>query len=240
MSSTPLRRIEYTLQRTLDGFCDRMLRFDKVGFTHDEFLTMFAPPEHHDMLKEVRHIAHVSSSSTTLCAQMREPDGIRAKKVDVLFHLHGDDAPLTPKGSRVLANTPTHLLDRLTSRVNHEVDIRSQFSLAKAVMSWLDNNCDNLATIRFVWPSILTLLTSAEHDDRCQRKAEQVREFKTQRLPFLPPQIREACRLTSGTIAAASLLTSEDPKPFKAPVTFSVHNINAPVNWGPLGTVGAE
>jgi hypothetical protein len=215
-----------------------MLRFDKVGFTHDEFLTMFAPPEHHEMLKEVRKIAHVSSSTSYLTTVLK--DGVNANKVDVEFTLHGNDAPLVPMGKKILKTTPGHLVERLTTRVNHVIGIRKQFSIAIALMDWLDNNCDTLAQIRFIWPSILTLLTATEDYHVAQQQADRVRVFKPQRIPALPMEVREACKLTSGIITSASLLSKDDPSPFKAPVTIHVSSIDAPdTAWGPLGMISA-
>jgi hypothetical protein len=233
MARTPLANHSYGLSRCIETLHARMRSLNRLGFTHDEFLALFAPKEHWEILKTASDVADVKATGGDHLGNFRH-HALTAEDADMYFDVNGDGAPLMPRNHTILKKAPKELLDRLATWVNREIEVAYGFSRTAALIQWLDANCATRQQIRFIWPSIVTLcslmIDTAELGDR-------LREFKPcKALPHMPPEVRAACKSTAGVIATAMLLPVEKDL-FMAPVIVRMVTAAAHVNEGALGII---
>jgi len=233
--ANPLRRYDYQLRENITTLKQRMGRLNRLSFTHDEFLALFAPVEDHDILKRAAEVANVTASGgSALC--MFKHHGVTGEAVQMMFVVSADGAPLMPRNTTVLRNAPKELVDRLVTWANREIEVAMQFSRAENLIYWLNNHCDTKDQVRFIWPTILALCSVREGTVQL---ADKIREFKPARkLPTLPMEVRAACRETAGTIATALLLDPNE-EPWSVPVYVKLTSADHRVNEGALGWITA-
>jgi hypothetical protein len=217
--------------KTLHG---RMKRLNPIALTHDEFLSLFAPPEHWPILKTAAEVAQVSSSSGEFHESHFKHKALPGS-VRVTFQVHdlGDGAPLLPRNDVPLKKAPKELMTRVVEWANRDIDMGFQFARAVALLEWMESSCDTARQIRFLWPAIVPLCALNEETAAL---GERIKEFKTPTsLPALPAEVRAACRSTASLIAGATLLP-ETPEP-TAPVQVSamVTSVDASLTEGALG-----
>jgi hypothetical protein len=204
-----------------------------MGITHDEFLELFAPPEHWELLKTAGEIAQVSNAGGGRHSGHLRHDGVAGGTASITFAMNGD-GPLLPRNDVVLKKAPKELVERVTSWVNREIEVAMDFALAKVLLDWFNAHFETKGQIRFVWPSLVSLCSLSESTAEL---GERLREFKTVRaFPAMPLEVRAACKKTSGIITSAMLI-EETPDTFTAPVRLSLAGCGLVVDGGALGQI---
>jgi len=236
----PLGNKIYYLQQNLTQLRPRMERLFPLGFTHDEFLALFAPKEHWPILKSASEVADVTSNGGAHSGDLK--DGrLDAEFVNYNFTVirmpDGGDPPLSPRNHTVLKKAPPELVTRLVEWTNQQLKIRYDFATAAALMEWMGSHCESKHQIRFLWPSLVAIASLQEHTADF---ADRIRDFKVPRsLPPMPAEVRAACKMTSGLIAGAMLLPEEPEARAVPPVTVEICGGEAVHDGGALGEIRA-
>jgi hypothetical protein len=216
---SPFYHTKYYLKQSVDELHARMNRLNTLGFTHDEFLALFAPKEHWKLLKTAAEVAQVTANGGYHRATYHG-EGPAAAALN--FDLQANGAPLLPRNTAVLKDAPQELRDRLDTWLARETVIRDRFGAARDMVDWLDFNCASREQARFIWPALLTVAASAT-DVNTRLMGEKLANFKAPRtLPAIPPEIRQLCKVSSEAVTCASLLDEVDKTPFSAPVVVSL------------------
>lgn len=238
MSPIP-RRYLYQLEANINLLAARLHSLHTVDFTHDEFLALFATEDQAKMLKEVSEIADVNTSGGGHHADFTSDKFTQAFGSN-LVHLHftvnavKDFAPLVPRNRVILPEAPRHTIDKLTSWIIDRAEINFSISRIKLVLGWLDNHCQTPSQLRFLWPSLIGLCSLNDLTADFGHRLREVRPPTT--MPFLPPEVKAACRTTAGTVASTMLLP--DPEAAEAPpVSVQITRIDARREEGALGVL---
>jgi hypothetical protein len=228
-----LGRSYYIVRAGIVVLHERMKRLNPLGFTHDEYLALFAPKEHWEPLKLGAEMSTSGASGGRHYGSLKHGT-LTGELAEIVFDVAADGAPLMPRNTAVLMNAPKELLYRLVTWANREIEVGLQFAAAAALMDWLNVNCATKDQMRFLWPSVVTLCGMNE----CTADlTERLREFKAPKhLPAIPAEVKAACRMTSGIIAGASLLV-EEPDTFTAQVKCSMKASSAMTHNGALGVL---
>jgi len=235
MVAIPQRHL-YQLENSITKLGEKWINFHNVGFSHAEFLTMFAPEGHWEFLNSASEIAEVNASGGWRDSEFNDPrftEAFGSSHVRLMFQVHliNNRAPLMPRNKVILASIPQDVRDKLTSWVIERTEIMFNINRVRAVLSWLSTHCDSGPQIRFLWPSIIALasLNESTHD-----LGDRLRELRPPRsLPALPSEVKAGCRMASTTIASAMLLG--EPEAFTAPVTCTILRVDAQRKEGALG-----
>ncbi len=96
-----------------------------------------------------------------------------------------------------------------------QVAIRRDWGLVKGLFDWLHDNMSTPKDIRFVWPSILTIMNASDSytvNSLAERLAPMPKRPPS---VVLPLGVRQACRETSATLAMVSMLPrlEDEPEP---------------------------
>lgn len=232
------RRHYDQLEASLTALSSKWCDFHNVGLSHDEFLALFAPPEHHKMLKEAAEIAQVDSNGgyhNVAFSHERFKTAFGSETVHLCFHLRPQNglAPLMPRNTVILSTAFPETLERLADWVIERVKINTSINRAKAVLSWLANNCSTANEVRFLWPTLIAV--ASLHDDTKDfgHKLREVRAPKS--LPAIPFEVKAGLKASAGAVASAMLLGN--PEPFSAPVTVSINRVDVSRREGALGYI---
>jgi hypothetical protein len=234
MAQSPTARYTCELDRAIDTLRERMKRLNRVQFTHDEFLALFAPKEHWDILKTAADVADITAAGGLHVSEYT--NGSPVGEMTISFVVSAAAAPLMPRNKSVLPHAPKELIDRLDAWVAVEIEIGYGFARAKALLSWLEANCTTKDQMRFLWPSLLALCSLRPY---LADLGDRIQEFKPQRsLPEMPMEVRAACKSTSGIIASAMMLPAEE-EPYNFPVEALLASVTNGVQEGALGFIRA-
>lgn len=234
------RRYIHKLETVIQAVGDKWERFHNVGFTHDEFLSLFAPVEHHKLLREASEIAEVEvvggGCHYASFTHSKFSEVFGSPTVQLNFFVHNsaaNPAPLLPRNHVVLASADPQVISKLAEWVIERGEIGFGIARVKAVLNYLDINCSTPNEVRFIWPTLLALCS---RDDELANFADKLREVRPPKsMPPLPPEVRAGVRASAGTIASAMLLG--EPEPFVAPVTVSILTFVGVRKEGALGTL---
>lgn len=228
----------WMLNNSIAALCTRMKSLHQVGFSHDEFLSLLAPKEHWPLLKGASEIAEVAENGGYKAVELRSKlfAEFGVDRTDFRFDINVIDgrAPLAPRNSVIRDDAPPELVERLTSWAIEHTRIGLEYGRAQRVLSWLSDHCDNLAQIRYCWPSLIPI---AAHDENTKPLAEKLRALKAPTtLPNIPLEVRAACRQTSKAIAVVALL-SENAEKIVAPVIAEMPRVDIRLTEGALGII---
>lgn len=203
-----------TIDKQIDEVAAKMRALTPMPeITHDDFLSLFVPAEEHCILKDAARIAYASSTRTTRSAihhKLFEAQ-FDLDSVSIDFVLHGDDAPLIPRNHHQLRDAPQHVLDAVAEWACSIAETNIQAQRASKLLYWFNYNLTNPGQLRFLWPSVVTL---ASKHPGTKGFADKIRDLSAPKtLPNIPQEIKNACKLTAGFIASASLISDEDDTP---------------------------
>lgn len=224
-----------TLHGAIRTLRQRAESLHNLGFTHDEFLELFAPPEHWDVLKLASEYSNLNATGGAHWAMFYHAafDGFSEASLAFAVNLVGERAPLRPRNTTVLHNNP-ELVARLVAWVNARVEVGYEFARAERLLDWLNDHCESLKQVRYLWPSLVALC--ALNDDT-KDLADRLRDNRPPRaLPSIPAEIRDACRSTAKAITLASLIHTDDVGGFTAPVIVGISRVDAMRREEHLGT----
>jgi hypothetical protein len=229
MTAIP-RRYFQRIEQSIAQLKTRLNDLYNISFTHDEFLQLFAAEEDHRILKEAARVAWVNSVGGVHATEFNSHKFTEAwgsNTVHLNFHVNMVDnfAPLIPRNSVILQDAPSALIGKLTRWVLARVEQNFEMSTVNTLLWWMQNNCDNPAQIRFLWPSILSLASMHEETKDWGDRLREIRKPKT--LPPLNLAVREACRSTAGIIASAGMLTDDNVLITGEAVTCDITSVSA-------------
>jgi hypothetical protein len=215
---TPLGKYAYYMKNNVETLHRRFKPLNRISFSHDEFLALFAPPEHWEILKTASEVAAINATGGYHGGVVRH-HSVMGGSASIMFIVAASGAPLMPRNLVVLPQAPSALVERLSVWVNREIEVAMEFARVNALVNWLDANCATKDQMRFLWPPIVSLCMVQEYTTAL---GERLREFKTpSSLPSMPAEVKAACRSTSATVTTAMML-DETPAPFSAPVTVTL------------------
>jgi hypothetical protein len=181
----------------------RVKAVSKIPMTHEQFASLFIPAEHREMYREIATLARTESfcagvafvwGSTELRFQMGRHEGV---------------APLPiPRTLVVQHDAPQELVSDITAWVANGGDTCGEFGRVQALFNIL-NKTMTKGQIRFVWPSILTILSVNPILSETLKELQEVKVPTKQ--PELPRGLLAVCRKTAFAVATASLIPADVP-----------------------------
>lgn len=211
------------MRHSINLLFKKMTSHIKYDVTHDEFIDAFIPPHLREMARSIPQHFDVRFRNTTVNIDI-PVEGRGARIVLDITDYKGALAPMIPR--TCLVPPPDHpVMLKVTDYLMQYAEVSKQFSLAMRVLEELDKRLGSDAQMRFFWPAVLILLE--QHDDaEMKATADKLRVSKPPRnSPYLPEWVRTACRDTSASIAAASMIPLAEPEPL--PVTIRIQNLAA-------------
>ncbi len=193
--------------------------------THEEITEIWAPKEHHELLRTAADIAYATPISRGV--SLRVPfaiGGVNSPSVDIkLTNGKGRTAPLVPRLPVWQEAASPDASDRLSSWLDKRLEVGRQFGLVKHVFDVLTTHFQTGAQVRYVWPSVLLLARNApieqfdledgrkkiQFAELCDAWAKKHAEFRQVGHPKLSLEFRKALQETGAVITAASMLTDE-------------------------------
>ena len=193
--------------------------------THDEVTQLWAPKEHHAILKTAGDIAYLSAGDRAM--EVTTPfslDGVTRPSISFkMREHHGFTPPLIPRAPEWQHDAPEETKEKVKLWLERRLEVGRQFGLIKHVFKTLMRDFPTGASVRYVWPSVLLLARNApkeQGDNQDYRKTIQfgeicdawaVRhaEFKAVPHPKLSLAFRQALRDTGAVLTAASMLNDD-------------------------------
>lgn len=182
----------------------RVKELSKLPLSHEEFSSLFIPAEHRQMYRDMSMLARLGDHHSVT---------FRWGTSKLYFHLLKRDGqcPLpAPQNMVVQHDAPTELVERITTFVNNGGDASGEYGRVHMLFNALNDKMTK-GQIRFVWPSVLTLLAVNPILAETLKELQDVKVPAKQ--PELLPGLLAACRKAAATIATASLIPS-DVEPF--------------------------
>jgi hypothetical protein len=230
-------RHRYTINEVIKKLGRRMLNINGLELTHKQFLDLFCTPDEVKILRQAEVIADVSGYNRNFTGCFKHQivtELTGGSELEIDFKLNSvsrHNAPICPRNRVIRPDADPKTIEQITSWVTHAIGTGFAFSKTRALFGWFDSNCASKSTVRYYWPTIIAL---ASEDNDTKDLGESLLGVKPPRsAPSLPPEVRAACRETSGVIAAARLLPEEGPKAMPQ-VEVRLQSASA-VNCGALG-----
>lgn len=193
--------------------------------THDEVTQLWAPKEHHTILKTAGDIAYLSAHDRDM--EVTTPfslDGVTRPSISFkMREHHGFTPPLIPRAPEWQHDAPEETKEKVRVWLEKRLEVGRQFGMVKHVFKTIMRDFPTGAAARYVWPSILLLARNAPAenvDDQDMRKtikfgeicdawAVRHAEFKAVPHPKLSLAFRQALRDTGAVLTAASMLNDD-------------------------------
>jgi hypothetical protein len=180
----------------------RVKAVSTIPLTHEQFASLFIPAEHREMYREIATLARTESAcgttfdwgSTRLWIQMNRHDGQNPLPI--------------PRDVVLQHDAPHELVSDITSWVANGGDASGEFGRVHALFNIL-NDTMTKGQIRFVWPSILAILSVNPILSETLKELQEVKVPAKQ--PELPRGLLAACRKTAMVVATASLIPADVP-----------------------------
>lgn len=183
--------------------------------TSAELVSLFAPLEHRDMLRETPRIS--SSVSYRYREELKVKLGnLGLVEFELINRDDGDGSALMPKNPAVQPDADPEKIAQITQWVTWRRDVGYQFGRVKGLLNRLDSYCKSPRQVRYVWPSVLALARMSS-EDAMKDLANELEDFREPRnMPPISAEMREVCRKASTTVAGA-LLLEERPQAYHNP-----------------------
>ena len=214
------------MERAITRMFDRMKAIiPDPELTHDEVTALWAPKEHHTLLKTAGDVAYLSAHDRAL--KVTTPfqlDGVTRPGISIqLREHHGLVPPLIPRSPEWQHDAPEASKEKVRVWLEKRLEVGRQFGMVKHVFKTIMRDFPTGAAARYVWPSILLLARNAPaeaSDDQdfrktikfgelCDTWAVKHAEFKAVPHPRLSLEFRKACQETSAVLTAASMLNDD-------------------------------
>jgi hypothetical protein len=202
----------------------RMQQTNMLELSHQELLDMFVPKGDHEVLLKIRHMTNehfVNDSFNYLWACL--PHKVSAWELRFQMHdTEGSKHPALPKHRNWIGGSH-EAVTKINNWLQRRFTMGVDYSRIKQVLEILNKRCSNPQQIKFLWPSIMSLCKMRADMRGIAAAMERARTPHT--IPTLSPELRQACRKTSGAIAVANLL-GEPPDDVTQEVTISCPGIS--------------
>jgi hypothetical protein len=173
--------------------------------THDEVLSMFAPPEDIVILKEATKIAAVSHyyAESSLSFAFTTNEG---GPIGVSFQLNGDRGtlPLLPKVPKLQPGFEARA-EEIRSWGNARIELAFEWGLVRRFFDRLNRKCSRPAQVRYIWPTLLGVMRS--YGGGLVESLAKLEEFKRPpELPTLSPEFVEVGRRCTQIVTTALIM----------------------------------
>ena len=169
----------------------------KIPMTHEEFSSLFIPADQREMFLEMSRLAHCASTSGVDFTW-----GATKLRFRMVTTEH-KKALLIPRDITLQDDAPPELIERITTWTTNGGDASGEFGRVAAVFELLNSTLTK-GQLRFVWPSILTILAEGVELSATLKELQDVKVPTD--APELPRGLLAACRRTAATIATSSLI----------------------------------
>jgi hypothetical protein len=193
------------IRQNIAALFERVRAVSKTPLTHEQFSSLFIPAEHRGMYREMAQLASGWSHNST---------SVKWGSVTLKFAMNNWDAKRAlpiPRDVALQHDAPAELVSDITSWAANGGDVSGDYGRVMALFDYLNDNLTK-GQIRFVWPSILTVLGVTDI------MSETLKDLQEIRVPSKPPELPRGllaiCRKTAGAVATASLIPA-DVEPFK-------------------------
>lgn len=186
----------------------RQIAYKSNDLTPEDLLELFVRPEHRQMVVEVVNLCGVSGQ---VWFQHKLWLGDAGMVVGVNYAPNGDHPGFAKPsycGKELHARPDSPALRKLTEWASWRLRMGQDWGLVLAVLIKLNSLCGTPSELRFIWPSILPLLS---FNEATRDAAVALEQFRTPRaFPTVPGPLLEASRHCAGVIAKALLLPNPD------------------------------
>ena len=182
----------------------RVKAVSKLPMPHEDFSALFILAEHRDMYRDMSMLSRTGEAngayfvwgSTKLYFQMNKHDGQHPLPI--------------PRDMVLQHDAPHELVSGITAWIANGGDASGEFGRVHALFNML-NETMTKGQIRFVWPSILSILSVNPVLSETLKELQEVKVPTKQ--PELPRGLLAVCRKTATIVATASLIPSDVPDP---------------------------
>jgi hypothetical protein len=224
---------EYQAEAIQDGINalrDRAVNWNQPDLTGADLVKIFIPPDLQELVVEaykkldvipLRHLTYSTHNGLLLSINCHKELFASPKK--------------TPRGPNDCSE-----LVKLTEWASWRFERGMEWGTVKAVWRGLQKAChregtNQLGMVRYLWPSVMTLLEAGDE----QETADKLKNARPPDwVPALPPALREAMKVTAGTIAGTMLLPREPSNPPRPAVSVALLSADRvqPVDlgWGEM------
>ena len=166
------------------------------SLTNDDFLRLFVPAVDREMYGKM-----IGKVQPIHCHAHYE----WLTGTDLVFTLRGAGG-LIPTCMALQPDAPADLLDAITKWTQQGGDASGDCGRVMKLFEVLNEKCSK-QQMRFLWPSILTILGLNDEKTNLKQLAIEMQELKApKKPPELPMGVMQACRRTSETVAMCSLI----------------------------------
>lgn len=224
------RQFEYdAMSSAVTTLCTRVVSYHKAELTCNDIKGLFIAPAHHDLVHDTVKVIGLEPGDLFVTKQNIYGVGY----VNITVRLkHKDRGFVFPKYMGQKVYDAPEVEEIITRWVLRRMEIGQAFALADAVLKALHTRCDNPETVRFYWPTIIGLASTAGID-----LADKVRDFKVPKnMPAIPLELRTAMAETTTTIAKAMMMmpTNHPLWGLSQEVKLEIHKPypTQPIPWG--------
>lgn len=201
-----LHMLKYALAR----LCSRATDAIAIGYTADEVLDLFVPPEDHDFCRRAGAYFKPDESWIRVGVNYRVKSGNDchvAWRTDFRPRFHK-----LPSISAIRPDAPDHLRQRLSEWAEERYRIGRVFGLAERMVDKFAEDKTDLSLIKFFWPAIGVVAAQQSRDYDMSDLNTYLQSCRAPRtVPSMPDTFRSACQETSALITAAALLPEVKP-----------------------------
>lgn len=226
----------YNLSKAVDELHARLVAHDELTLTHEEYLELFVQEEYRASFMEVaQRVARRHSSMFRVKWELNDYTFLAKVELDVtLCDVDGVRHPFVPDPVFMRFEEGSALIERVTSWVTRRFHLGLEFGRVRKVLNLMNSLCDTPEQVRYYWPAVQTLCKQAALDELVDR-------IQVGRPSSKPPglALREACRVTSGTITGASLVDPVSASSQTAPCSITFADGSYSQRWveEAIGTV---
>lgn len=198
---------KYELNQAVTTLFTRHAGHYPCSLTVDEYMALVLSPEQAAHVKAAAKLVIASATfyGQTPLAWPGSPEGVK------LIPVLGAKVPLRPQSAVVLPDANPEVIARIETWLVSRIKIGQDYARVKRVLDMLDDACTTVAQVRYLWPGFLILC--ANGTQQLKELGAQHNEYKVPSIvPALPVGLREACKRTGSTLAAAQLLPEPEAR----------------------------
>ena len=211
------------IEGNIRRLCERTARSFELNLSHDEARNIITSPDDLEALKAAEGRVGIISPVTRIKLDVSTSEfaigstGSQRCYLNISFH---GDPPLLPARPVWQQSRYPDLTQQIIKWMAQRIDIGERFAVLQKVVNELNDACDTLKQIRYLFPGIVPVL---RYRDDTSPLADSIIELKRpNKLPTLPVEFRNAIREASATVAMAQLVPEELDKRDTPPVTLKV------------------
>lgn len=197
------------LLQSISTMYDHHERLERCPVTADDLMSLYVKPEDHDVCRRAKDLFDSLYGGRSLMSRAQINDSVVEFSVAL-----GKDVPfLLPNYARAILDTSSNESRvRLIDWVAERYQLSMTYGRIKQLFEHLNVLCAVPAQVKFLWPSIEVLASIAEEKNKDVPISDKLNSGTRKSLPFVSPELREACRETATTIAMWQMLPEPPPR----------------------------